>query len=142
MARTTLGVVAGLAAWVTIASLAGVIMRGAWPAYASVADAMTFTLPMLLARLAVGALATLAAGLVTAIIARPSLPARLMTGALLLVVFIPVHFMLWDRFPVWYHLTFLGSLVPLTYMGGKIADARRLRPLQARRTMKERTAVD
>ena len=119
MARTTLGVGAGLAAWVTIASLVGVIMRSAWPEYASVADAMTFTLPMLLARLAIGALATLAAGLVTAIIARPSLLARLMPGVLLLVVFIPVHFTLWDKFPVWYHLTFLLSLVPLTYLGGR-----------------------
>jgi hypothetical protein len=139
MTRTTLGVVAGLAAWVTIASLAGVIMRGAWPEYASVGDAMTFTLPMLLARLAIGALATLAAGLVTAIIARPSLLARLMPGGLLLVVFIPVHIMLWDRFPVWYHLTFLVSLAPLTYVGGKIGEVRPLMPLQAWRTMKEST---
>ena len=36
-------------------AIAGLIMRGAWPEYASVADAMTFTLPMLLARLAIGA---------------------------------------------------------------------------------------
>ena len=60
MARTTLGVIAGLAAWVTIVVLAGLIMRAAWAHYASVADAMTFTVPMLLARLAIGALATLA----------------------------------------------------------------------------------
>jgi hypothetical protein len=122
MAKTTLGVVAGLAAWVTIASIAGGIMRGAWPEYASVADTMTFTLPMLFARLAIGAFATLTAGLVTAVIAPRPLLARLVPGALLLVVFIPVHVMLWDRFPVWYHLTFLGSLVPLTYLGGKIAE--------------------
>jgi hypothetical protein len=122
MAWTTLGVVAGLAAWATITSIAGVIMRGAWPEYASVADAMTFTLPMLFARLAIGAFATLIAGLVTAVIARRPLPATLVPGALLLVVFIPVHVGLWDKFPVWYHLTFLASLVPLTYMGGKIAD--------------------
>jgi hypothetical protein len=131
MARTTLGVVAGLAAWVTIASIAGLIMRGVWPEYASVADTMTFTLPMLFARLAIGALATLVAGLVTAVIARRSLLARLMPGAFLLVVFIPVHVMLWDKFPVWYHLTFLVSLVPLTYVGGKIAEAGPLVPLQA-----------
>ena len=92
---------------------------------------MTFTLPMLLARLSIGALATLTAGLVTAVIARRSLLARLMPGALLLVVFIPLHIMLWDRFPVWYHLTFLGSLVPLTYVGGKIAKGRPLELMQA-----------
>jgi hypothetical protein len=126
MARTTLGVAAGLEAWVTIASIAGVILRGAWPEYASVADTMTFTLTMLLARLAIGALATLTAGLVTAVIARRSLLARLMPGAFLLVVFIPLRIMLWDRCPVWYHLTFLWSLVPLTYIAGKIADGRPL----------------
>jgi hypothetical protein len=31
------------------------------------------------------------------------------------------HIMLWTRFPFWYHLTFLVSLVPLAYMGGQIA---------------------
>jgi len=80
---------------------------------------MTFTLPMLIARLLIGALATLAAGLVTAMIAPRSMLARLMPGALLLVGFIPVHIMLWDKFPPWYHLTFLLSLVPLTYLGGR-----------------------
>jgi hypothetical protein len=25
--------------------------------------------------------------------------------------------MIWDKFPVWYHLTFLLSLVPLTLLG-------------------------
>jgi hypothetical protein len=131
MAKTTLGVVAGLAAWGIVTSIAGLIMRGAWPDYASVADTMTFTLPMLFARLAIGAVATLAAGLVTTVIARRSLLATLIPGALLLVVFIPVHIMLWDKFPVWYHLTFLGSLVPLTYAGGKVAEGRPLVLLQA-----------
>jgi len=131
MARTTLGVVAGLAAWVTVAIVAGLIMRAAWPEYASVADAMTFTLPMMSARLAIGALATLVTGLVTAAIAGRSLAARLIAGALLLVVFIPQHVMLWDKFPVWYHLTFLLSLVPLTYVGGKMAEARALVPSKA-----------
>jgi hypothetical protein len=81
---------------------------------------MTFTLPMMLARLAIGTLATLAAGWVTAVIARRSMLARLTSGLLLLVMFIPQHIMLWDKFPVWYHLTFLASLVPLTWIGGNI----------------------
>jgi hypothetical protein len=80
MARRILGVVAGLAAWVAIVIVAGMIMRAAWREYASV--------------------------------------------LLLLVVFIPQHIMLWDKFPVWYPLTFLVSLVPLTYMGGNITAPR------------------
>jgi len=82
---------------------------------------------MLVARLSIGALATLAAGLTTATLAPGSMTPRLITGAVLLVAFIPVHVGLWDRFPVWYHLTFLLSLVPLTYAGGTIT-VRRVAP--------------
>jgi hypothetical protein len=119
MAKRILGVVAGLAAWVIVVIVAGTIMRLSWPAYASVADAMTFTLPMMVARLSIGALATLATGMATAAIDR-SVLVRVIPGVLLLIVFVPVHAMLWDKFPVWYHLIFLVSLVPLSYLGGTI----------------------
>jgi hypothetical protein len=39
-------------------------------------------------------------------------------GAVLLAAFIPVHIQLWAKFPVWYHLVFLGTLVPLVALGG------------------------
>jgi hypothetical protein len=85
---------------------------------------MAFTLPMLLTRLAIGAVATVAAGLVTAAIARRSMRATLATGLLLLLMFIPNHISLWPRFPVWYHLTFLSSLLPLTRLGGMLIGRR------------------
>jgi len=86
---------------------------------------MTFTLPMLVARLSISVVATFAAGLVTASIAPRSTLVSLMPGMLLLVAFIPEHVSLWDKFPVWYHLTFLASLVPLTYLGGTIWSRQR-----------------
>ena len=133
--RAVLAVVVGLVAWIAIVAVAGLIMRSSWPAYASVADAMTFTLPMMLARLSIGALATLTAGWVTtAIVPKPML-VRLMPGLILLVVFIPQHIALWNIFPVWYHLTFLLSLVPLTYLGGALSassETRRDRPSAVR----------
>ena len=121
MAKRILAVVAGLVVWVVIATVAGLIMRGAWPAYAAVADAMTFTQPMMFARLSIGAVATLAAGWVTAVVSRRSTLTALTTGLILLVLFIPQHILLWTRFPIWYHLTFLVSLAPLAFMGGQIA---------------------
>lgn len=124
MVRKILGGVAGLLVWVAVGTVAGLIMRAAWPAYASVADAMTFTLPMMFARLAIGALATLAMGAVTAVIAGRSWLVRLVPAALLLVVFIPEHIRIWDTFPAWYHLTFLVSLVPLNHIGGEIVRPR------------------
>lgn len=118
MTKNIVGVVAGLGVWVIVATVAGFIMRVSWPAYASVASTMTFTLPMMIARLSIGAIATIAMGIVTAAIAQ-SVIVRLMPGVLMLLIFIPVHVMLWEKFPVWYHLTFLLSLVPLTYLGGR-----------------------
>lgn len=120
MAKNIIGVVVGLVAWVIIATVVGTIMRVSWPAYARVASAMTFTLPMMIARLSIGALATIAMGTVTAVIARSTI-ARLMPGILMLVLFIPEHVILWQKFPVWYHLTFLVSLIPLTYAGARFA---------------------
>jgi hypothetical protein len=122
MARQILGVVGGLAVWVAVATLAGVVMRGAWPEYARVADAMTFTLPMMIARLTIGAAATVAGGWTAAVIGRSTV-ARLAPGIVLLAIFIPEHVSLWQKFPVWYHLTFLLSLVPLTWLGGSFNRA-------------------
>lgn len=130
MKKAILAVVAGLAVWWLCLILAGLIMRATWPAYVAVADAMTFTLPMMLARLAVAAVATIVAGWVTAAIAPQSLLVSLMPGLILVAMFIPQHIALWTKFPVWYHLTFLLSLIPLTYLGGTLrgvhspADAR------------------
>jgi hypothetical protein len=127
MANKALGIVAGLAMWVIVVTLAGLIMRTAWPAYAAVADAMAFTLPMMLARLTVGALATLVAGRVATVITRGSVIAALLTGVVLLLAFVPEHITIWEKFPVWYHLTFLLSLVPLTYFGGRLPAITRAR---------------
>ena len=116
MLKNLVGVLAGLVVWMIVVTIAGFILRVSWPAYASVASAMTFTLPMMIARLSIGAFATIAMGVVTAVIAR-SVIAKLMPGVLMLALFIPQHVALWQKFPVWYHLTFLISLIPLTYLG-------------------------
>jgi hypothetical protein len=75
---------------------------------------------MMIARLSIGAVATAVAGWVAGTITKRSTIATLLPGVLLLLAFIPQHISLWDKFPVWYHLTFLISLVPLTFAGGKL----------------------
>jgi hypothetical protein len=120
MARRILAVLAGLVVWVVIVTIAGLIIRATWPAYVAVAEAMTFTLPMKLARLSVGAVATVLAGSAAALVARQPAREALTTGVVLLVLFIPQHIMLWAKFPVWYHLTFLLSLVPLADLGRRL----------------------
>ena len=135
MLKAILGVVAGLVVFVAVATIGGLILRLSWPAYASVAAAMTFTLPMLITRLSIGAVATLSAGLVTALIARRSIRVTFATGVLLLLGFVPQHIHIWAKFPAWYHLTFLLSLLPLTYLGGRAAGQRMKEPAGAQ-TMK------
>jgi glycerol-3-phosphate acyltransferase PlsY len=41
-----LGVVAGLAVWMIVVSVAGLVLRAAWPEYVSAAGTMTFTASM------------------------------------------------------------------------------------------------
>ncbi|HEX7120817.1 MAG TPA: hypothetical protein VF178_00515 [Gemmatimonadaceae bacterium] len=129
MLRKIGGVVAGLVAWLITVTALGEIMRASWPAYASAAPTMAFTLPMLISRLAIGAVATVAAGLVSASVGSRSPFWISLPGILLLAAFIPVHIGLWANFPVWYHLTFLLSLVPLTYLGGRIRHPHVFQPI-------------
>ena len=118
MARGIAGVAAGLVAWIVVATLANVALRVAMPGYADAETPMTFTLEMMFARLFLGAVSSVLAGAMTAWIARSGSPrAPWILGILLVALFIPLHLALWDKFPVWYHLTFLVSLLPLTLLG-------------------------
>ena len=120
MGKSAVAVIASLVTWFAIALGLGYLMRASWSEYAAVADAMTFTLPMMFARLSLGVLATLAAGWLAARFAQHKAAAPIVVGVLLLAFFIPQHIQLWDKFPVWYHLFFLGSLIPLAWLGGRI----------------------
>jgi hypothetical protein len=120
MVKTVLGVIAGLLAWVLLVSICGAILRVSWPEYAAVAAGMAFTLPMLVARLAISAVTLLAAAGVTALVASRPTSSTLLLGIVLLAAFVPIHINLWDRFPAWYHLTFLFTLIPLSVLGGRI----------------------
>jgi hypothetical protein len=117
MIRKVTGVVGGLIVWFIVATIGNLLFRISWPGYAGVEIAMTFTPAMMIARLLLGALSSLCAGCAVAWITKASSGAARILGALLIVLFIPVHYGLWDKFPVWYHLIFLASLFPFTLLG-------------------------
>lgn len=119
MTRKIVAVVLGLGAWFVLATVCDRLMRLVWPSYAAAVPTFTFTLGMLFARLAIGAASTLTAGRVAAAIARGHRATVAVLGVLLLAVFIPGHVAIWPNFPVWYHLVFLASLVPLTLLGAR-----------------------
>ncbi|OAI42454.1 hypothetical protein AYO41_04295 [Verrucomicrobia bacterium SCGC AG-212-E04] len=90
------------------------------PGYVEVEKAMNFSLGMLVARLLLGAIASLAAGAACVVICPSSRVAIYVFALLLLALFVPVHVNLWTKFPVWYHLVFLGSLIPLVLFGARL----------------------
>src|SRR6267142_3245230 len=111
---------AAIAALVTlffVATVLNLALRASWPHYHEAETAFNFTLAMKLARLVLGAISSLGAGFVAAWIGKDRMKAATLTGIVLLGLFIPGHYLLWSRFPIWYHLTFLASLLPLTLLG-------------------------
>ncbi len=59
MLRAVAGVAGGLIVWVVVATVGNLALRAAWPGYAGVEAAMSFTPAMLLARLVLGAVSSL-----------------------------------------------------------------------------------
>jgi hypothetical protein len=125
MLRAILSVIAGLVAWMVIATAGNLVLRSAWPDYAAVEPTMAFTPAMMVSRLVLGAAASIGAGLVGAWISRGSRTAVGVLAGILLLFFLPVHYRLWDKFPVWYHAVFLISLIALTVIGGMLYRLRR-----------------
>jgi hypothetical protein len=123
MLRKIGAVVAALIAWTIVVTILNFGLRYGLAGYAAVEKAMTFTLGMMAARLGISFVATLSAGAVTAWIARDRLTWPLITGIVLLAIFIPVHMNIWVHFPLWYHLTFLPSLPILSVVGGRLVRA-------------------
>jgi hypothetical protein len=122
MIRAALGVVAGLIVWVVVATGLDMLLRSALPGYAAAEPQLNFTLGLMIARLALpGAIPSLFAGFACARIARGDRRAIAALAIILVAVFLPAHYRLWLRFPIWYHLTFFGSLVLLTFLGARLA---------------------
>jgi hypothetical protein len=117
MWRTVGSIVAGLVAWLVIVTLLNFCLRAGIPGYHAAEPALAFTLPMMIYRLAIAAVTSMATGYLVRAIAPASKYAAWVVGLVLLAFFIPTHVHIWSKLPIWYHLTFLISL-PLLVAGG------------------------
>jgi hypothetical protein len=117
-----LAVVAGFIAWFCIGVVGFALMRVFWPEYAQAEPQMAFTLPMQLARLTVSVACSVGGGWLAALVAKGDSRPAWWLGALLLIIFIPIHYSLWSRFPAWYHLSFLLTLAPIVGFSSRLAS--------------------
>jgi hypothetical protein len=132
MGRTILGVIAGLLGWGIVVTLLNFGLRAAIPGYHAAEATLVFTSAMKAGRLIEAALASLAAGAIARAVASSSRGAPWIVGFVLLAVFVPEHMRLWSKFPVWYHLSFLGPLAPLIAIGAALfGRIRKVEPAQA-----------
>jgi len=114
--RTIFGVIAGIVAWLVIVTIIDRPMRYFWPDYAANFAAMTFTLPMMLARLTESTIALVLAAIIAIRVAPASRYVAWSFGIVMFLIFAPYHVLVvWTKFPIWYHAYFLASLlaVPL-----------------------------
>src|SRR5689334_9570725 len=119
MIRSLLAVIAAVVTWFIVATILNWILRAALPGYSAVEVSMNFTLTMMICRLILGLLSSLGAGFVCATIARNRVAVKV-AAAVMVVLFLPVHYLLWAKFPIWYHLFFLISLAPMILLGAAL----------------------
>jgi hypothetical protein len=118
------GLVAGALVWKAIVALFTLAGNLVWPAYAAVEVQRVFTIEMFASRLLVGALANLAFGAVAAWVARGEQRAfRLALGAWMIFSVVD-HILVWDQFPLWYHLLYLACIVPMAMLGARLVRQR------------------
>ena len=89
------------------------------PSPASILNFVPLTTVMLISTLFLTFICSLATGYITALIATSHhMKIVLSTSILILIFGVVMQIMSWNTMPVWYHITVLGSLAPLIYLGG------------------------
>ena len=117
MKRSILACLAGLLAWIVVVTVINRVLRLSLPNYTAAEQTLQFTLVMKWARLLMAIATSVVAGAVTGWISRSSRWAPLILGSVVLAIFAPMHIAIWSKFPVWYHLTFLLTIIPAVLVG-------------------------
>ena len=134
MVRIILGVIAGFIAWSILWVGSDQILIATLDWYgehqSAFKDALTnggsfqASTTILVMNLVRSVIISLIAGYLAALIANENRRAPLALGILLLLFGIMVQAIAWRYIPIWYPLLFLGLLVPVTIVGGKLRTPR------------------
>jgi hypothetical protein len=124
MKRSILACLAGLLTWLIVVSLINRLLRLSLPGYTVAEQTLQFTLGIKWARLVMAIVTSVAAGAVTGWISRSGRWPPWIVGGVVLAMFLPAHIAIWNKFPAWYHLTFLLTIVPAVVFGALLAPHR------------------
>ncbi|GJM21131.1 MAG: hypothetical protein DHS20C15_10460 [Planctomycetota bacterium] len=122
--RKVLGVIAGYAAWTVLWLGGNAGIGAAYPEeFAAFNDGGSLTLAAPLAlSLALSVVCSLLAGVITQRLTRCS-RASILLALALLGTGLGVQLGAWERMPTWYHLSFLIPLLPVTWIGARLAKS-------------------
>lgn len=120
------GLLAGALLWKGIVALFTLVGNLVWPAYAAVEVQRVFTLEMFASRLLVGALANLAFGAVVAWVTRGERRAFWFALSAWMIFSVVDHYLVWEQFPLWYHLVYLACIVPIAMLGARLVRQKAL----------------
>ena len=117
MIRSIFAVIGAILTWFVVATIYNWLLRAGLSGYSAVEKSMDFSLVMLLCRLGLGLVSSFCSGAACAAIASPRSRAATAAAIVLLLLFLPVHYMLLNKFPIWYHLFFLVTLPIFVLLG-------------------------
>lgn len=117
MKRSIFACFAGLLTWIVVVTVINRVLRLGLPNYTAAEHTLQFTLGMKWARLLMAIVTSVVAGAVAGWVSQSSRWAPLIVGGVVSAIFVPVHIAIWSKFPVWYHLTFLLTIVPAVLVG-------------------------
>ncbi len=119
--RIAASLVIGCVVVIALARLGVVLARLSWPDNVIAERHKTYTLAMLIARLAVGALSVAAAACATTFVARDQGRAAWWLGTIFLLISLPNHlYFVWRGYPCRYHAVYLAYLVPIAGLSGRV----------------------
>jgi hypothetical protein len=122
MWRDAGGVAAGVVTWWVAAAAGYWLLRISSPEYALAEPTADFTAVMLLARLLVGIVCSILAGGACGAVAGPESLAPAIVSAVMLVLLVPIQYSVWNDYPNWYHIVFVGSVGPVVMRSARIAS--------------------
>lgn len=118
--KTFIGIAIGFIAWTVLWLGSEPVIFSVVPEWNHEEDLSRVTEGYLTTKIILSVLFSLSSGYLTSVISKDSLRAPIFLGILLLGVGIVIQSSVWNLIPIWFHAIFLGLLLPVTIIGGRI----------------------